>query len=54
MVAIASDRPVPEAASLGRPVPLFRVDDVAAIAAFVVSHCGAGDGADPERIRGAA
>ena len=54
VVAIASDRPVPEAASLGRPVPVFRIDDVAAIAAFVVSHCGAGDGADPERIRGAA
>ena len=54
VVAIASDRQVPEAASLGRPVPVFRIDDVAAIASFVVSHCGAGDGVDPERIRGAA
>ena len=54
VVAVASDRPVPEAASLGRPVPVFRIDDVAAIAAFVVSHCGAGNGVDPERIRGAA
>ena len=54
VVAIASDRPVPEAASLGCPVPVFQIDDVAAIASFVVSHCGAGNGVDPERIRGAA
>ena len=39
VVAIASDRPVPAAASLGRAVPVFDVDDVAAIAAFVVAHC---------------
>ena len=39
VVAIASDRPVPAAASLGRRVPVFDVDDVAAIASFVVSHC---------------
>ncbi len=39
VVAIASDRPVPAAASLGRAVPVFDVDDVDAIAAFVVAHC---------------
>ena len=54
VVAIASDRPVPEAASLGRPVPVFEIDDVAAIASFVVSHCGADDGKDRGAIRGAA
>ena len=54
VVAIASDRPVPEAASLGRPVPVFDIDDVAAIASFVVAHCAAGDSVDPEAIRGAA
>ena len=54
VVAIASDRPVPEAASLGRPVPVFEIDDVAAIASFVVSHCGADDGEDRGSIRGAA
>ena len=43
VVAIASDRPVPEAASLQRAVPVFEIDDVAAIASFVVSHCGAAD-----------
>ena len=40
IVAIASDRPVPAAASLGRTLPVFDIDDVAAIASFVVSHCG--------------
>ena len=40
VVAIASDRPVPEAASLRHPVPVFEIDDVAAITSFVVSHCG--------------
>ena len=40
VVAIASDRPVPEAASLGRPVPVFDIDNVEGIASFVVSHCG--------------
>lgn len=39
VVAIASDRPVPAAATLGRPVPVFDIDDVAEIASFVVSHC---------------
>ena len=51
VVAIASDRPVPEAASLQRAVPVFEIDDVAAIASFVVTHCGAADndglGLDP-------
>ena len=54
VVAIASDRPVPEAASLGRPVPVFEIDDVAVIASFLVSHCGADDSEDREAIRGAA
>ena len=40
VVAIASDQPVPEAASLERAVLVFDIDDVAAIASFVVSHCG--------------
>ena len=31
VVAIASDRPVPEAASLQRAVPVFEIDDVAAM-----------------------
>ena len=39
IVAIASDRLVPAAASLGRAVPVFDIDDVAEIASFVVSHC---------------
>ena len=39
VVAIASDRPVPGAAALPRPVPVFDIDDVAAIASFVASHC---------------
>ena len=39
IVAIASDRPVPAAAALGRAVPVFDIDDVAAIASFVVAHC---------------
>ncbi|MDE0049108.1 MAG: molybdopterin-guanine dinucleotide biosynthesis protein B [Rhodospirillales bacterium] len=54
VVAIASDRPVPEAAALGHPVPVFPIDDVAAIASFVAAHCGAGDSRDSEAIRGAA
>ena len=40
VVAIASDRPVPAAGALGRPVPVFDLDDVDGIASFVVSHCG--------------
>ena len=54
VVAIASDRPVPEATALPRPVPVFDVDDVAAIASFVVSHCGADDNEDPVSSHGAA
>ena len=40
VVAIASDRPIPAAAALGRAVPVFDIDDVAGIASFVMSHCG--------------
>ena len=39
VVAIASDRPIPETAAPGRAVPVFEIDDVEAIASFVVSHC---------------
>jgi molybdopterin-guanine dinucleotide biosynthesis adapter protein len=35
VVAVASDGPVPEI-----PVPLLCLDDTAAIAAFIVRHCG--------------
>ena len=35
VVAVASDEPVPEI-----PVPLLRLDDTEAIAAFIVRHCG--------------
>ena len=54
VVAIASDRPVPAAASLGRAVPVFDIDDVAAIASFVVSHCAVAVGNDPILARGTA
>ena len=54
VVAIASDQPVPEAASLRRPVPVFQIDDVAAIASFVVSHCGVDDNEEAVSIHGAA
>ena len=54
VVAIASDRPVPEAASLQRAVPVFEIDDVAAIASFVVTHCAAADNGDSVSIHGAA
>ena len=54
VVAIASDRPVPAAASLGRRVPVFDIDDVDAIAAFVVAHYGAAEGAEPVLAHGAA
>ncbi len=54
VVAIASDRPVPAAASLGRVVPVFDIDDVAAIASFVVSHCGAAKSDEPILAHGAA
>ena len=35
IVAVASDGPVPEA-----PVPVLELDDVPAIAAFILNHCG--------------
>ena len=54
VVAIASDRPVPEAATLGRAVPVFDIDDVAAIASFVVSHCGAAVSEEPMLAHGTA
>ncbi len=54
VVAIASDRPVPEAATLGRAVPVFDIDDVAAIASFVVSHCGAAESDEPMLAHGTA
>ena len=54
VVAIASDRPVPGAAALPRPVPVFDIDDVAAIASFVASHCGAGDNEDAVSSHGSA
>ena len=54
VVAIASDRPVPEAVTLGRAVPVFDIDDVAAIASFVVSHCGAAESDEPMLAHGAA
>ena len=54
VVAIASDRPVPAAASLGRTVPVFDIDDVAAIASFVVAHCGAAESEEPMLAHGTA
>ena len=54
VVAIASDRPVPDAAAPDRPVPVFDIDDVAAIASFVASHCGADDNGDAVSSHGAA
>ena len=54
VVAIASDRPVPAAATLGRAVPVFDIDDVAAIASFVVSHCGAAESEEPMLAHGTA
>ncbi len=54
VVAIASDRPVPGAATLGRPVPVFDLDDVDRIAAFVVSHCGAAASNESVSAHGAA
>ena len=54
VVAIASDRPVPAAAALGRPVPVFDLDDVDGIASFVVSHCGAADCDETVPAHGAA
>ena len=54
VVAIASDRPVPAAASLGRAVPVFDIDDVAAIASFVVSHCAVAGSKEPMLAHGTA
>ena len=54
VVAIASDRPVPTATTLGRAVPVFDIDDVAAIASFVVSHCGAAESEEPMLAHGTA
>ena len=54
VVAVASDRPVPEAAELTRPVPVFDVDDVAAITSFVASHCGAAGNNESASTDGAA
>ena len=54
VVAIASDRLVLEAASLGRAVPVFDIDDVAAIASFVVAHCAVAVSNGPILAHGAA
>ena len=54
VVAIASDRPVPGAASLGRAVPVFDIDDVDAIASFVVAHCGVAQSDEPMLAHGTA
>ena len=54
VVAIASDRPVPAAASLGRAVPVFDIDDVAAIASFVISHCAVAGLDEPMLAHGTA
>jgi len=54
VVAIASDRPVPAAASLGRAVPVFDIDDVAAIASFVISHCAVAGLNEPMLAHGTA
>lgn len=48
IVAIAADRPIPEAG-----VPRFELDDVAAIADFILDCCGVGEIAE-EAGRGAA
>ena len=54
IVAIASDRPVPAAAAIGRAVPVFDIDDVAAIASFVASHCGSAGNMRTMSARGTA
>ena len=54
VVAIASDRPVPAAASLGRRVPVFDIDDVDGIASFVVAHCGVAESDEPMVAHGTA
>ena len=40
VVAIATDRPIPAADSPGRAVPVFDIDDIETITAFVASRCG--------------
>ncbi len=40
VVAIASDAPVPEAASLNGGLPVIDLNDIEALADFVVAHCG--------------
>lgn len=40
VVAVASDGPMPELAELTPPRPLIDLDDTAAIARFIVDHCG--------------
>ncbi len=54
IVAIASDRPVPAAATLDRAIPVFDIDDVVVIASFVVSHCGAAESEEPMLAHGTA
>ena len=54
VVAIASDRSVPAAAALGRRVPVFDIDDVDAIASFVVAHCGVAESDAPMLAHGTA
>ena len=39
IVAIASDAPVPEAASLNGGLPVIDLNDIEALADFVVAHC---------------
>lgn len=39
IVAIASDAPVPEAASLNGGLPVIDLNDVEALADFVIAHC---------------
>ncbi len=40
IVAIASDGPVPDAASLNGGLPVIDLNDVEALADFVIAHCG--------------
>lgn len=40
VVAVASDRAIPAARLNGRALPVFDLDNVAGIAAFLLSHCG--------------
>ena len=40
VVAVASDRAIPAARLNGRALPVFALDNVAGIAAFLLSHCG--------------